>query len=175
MEETSSRLLQAGNRPEARFRLAIAPSLSQENQAWWKEFHLLSIILITHTHSDLLGVSCSLCVWFFFFPPLSLLISQASYCAVWHCSWCSNSCLISVYFPSSSKGERERLSVLCSFLTIYVGQGQNRLNLPGSLRPADKMRAERIEIDGEVHISVSLSPVSVSRVHLSLFKSTRLP
>lgn len=60
--------------------------------------------------------------------------------------------------------------MLCTFLTIYVGQGQNRLNLPGSLRPADKMRAERIEIDGEVRISLSLSLPSqfVTHVHLSL-------
>lgn len=75
--------------------------------------------------------------------------------------------LISMYFPSSSPfahGERG-LSALCSFLTIYVGQGQNRLNLPGSLRPKDKMRAERIGIDGGVQI---YSPLSLP---LSLFVS----
>lgn len=75
--------------------------------------------------------------------------------------------LISMYFPSSSPfahGERG-LSALCSFLTIYVGQGRNRLNLPGFLRPKDKMRAERIGIDGGVQI---YSPPSLP---LSLFVS----
>lgn len=70
--------------------------------------------------------------------------------------------LISMYFPSSSPFAHEErgLSALCSFLTIYVGQGQNRLNLPGSLRPEDKMRAERMGIDGRVQI---YSPLSLSQ------------
>lgn len=83
--------------------------------------------------------------------------------------------LISMYFPSSSPfAHIERgLSALCSFLTIYVGQGQNRFNLPGSLRPEDKMRAERMGIDGRVQIYPPLSlPLSlsllVSRPPLSL-------